>query len=33
MSNEENNVHELEAEYNEQVTIRRQKLSDLQEAR
>ena len=31
MSNEENNVHELEAEYNEQVTIRRQKLSDLQE--
>ena len=31
MSNEENNVQELEAEYNEQVTIRRQKLSDLQE--
>ena len=31
MSNEENNVQELEAEYNEQVTIRRQKLADLQE--
>jgi lysyl-tRNA synthetase class 2 len=31
MSNEENNIQELEAEYNEQVTIRRQKLSDLQE--
>jgi lysyl-tRNA synthetase class 2 len=31
MSNEESNVQELEAEYNEQVTIRRQKLSDLQE--
>lgn len=31
MSNEESNIHELEAEYNEQVTIRRQKLVDLQE--
>jgi lysyl-tRNA synthetase class 2 len=31
MSNEESNVQELEAEYNEQVTIRRQKLVDLQE--
>jgi len=29
--NEEKNLHELEAKYNEQVTIRRRKLSELQE--
>lgn len=29
--NEEKNLHELEAKYNEQVTIRRRKLADLQE--